>query len=229
MRPKAQPEKLKALFHSGKRFEYQKGETILRARETPRGIYLVEDGMIKLYSLPKQGSEHVLDFLGPGDVFPIIWPFRQKVRSTYYEAISKVTMWLISYEAFMGLINEHPGVTSEILERLVSRYHLYVTRVDNLLYSDARERAAYRLLSLADRFGVPAPEGLMIDALITHEDLAHSIATTRETFGRSLARLQRSGMIGYDSEHHIVIKDLPALAGIIGHDETKAMWPELLR
>lgn len=222
-------DELRGLFHSGRRFDYGKNATILRARETPRGVYLIESGVLKMYSLSKQGDEHVLDFLGADDIFPIIWPFRRSVRSMYYETISPSIVWVIDRDAFQKFINEHQEVMSDVLEGIIDRYHTYVARIDNLLYSDALERSAYRLLSLASRFGAQTRDGILIEAAITHEDLAHSISTTRETFGRSLARLQRKGIIAYDEAHRIVIKDLDALADIIGRDETKAMWPELMQ
>lgn len=221
-------EKFRSLFHGGRKFDYRKGETILRAREAPRGIYLIESGIVKMYSLSKQGDEHILDFFGPSDIFPIIWPFRHSARSMYYEAISPITVWLIEGDEFRKFITDHPDVMAGVLEELIDRYHLYVSRIDNLLYSDALERSAYRLLSLANRFGAKTGEDIVIDAMITHEDLAHSISTTRETFGRSLSRLQRKNIIGYDEHRRIVIKDLDALALIIGLDETKAIWPDLM-
>ncbi len=220
-------EKLKTLFLSGRQLDYQKNETILRARETPRGVYLIESGVIKIYSLSKQGNEHVHHFFGPGDFFPIIWPFRRSIRSMYYETLSPVKLWLIPREAFRDFISGNPDVMSDLLEELIDRYHLYTGRIDNLLYSDARERGAYQLLSLANRFGIKTGDGIVIDAPITHEDIAHSINMTRETFGRTIARLQQTAVIGYDDRRRIVIKDLSSLAHIIGEDETEAMWPDL--
>ncbi len=229
VQPGIQSEELKDLFRDGKQVTYNKGDTILRARETPRGVYLIEEGVIKMYSLSRQGNEHVLDFFGPGDLFPIIWPFRRSVRSMYYESISPARLWLIPRDTFREFIAKNPDVMSEVLERLVDRYHLYVGRIDNLLYSDARERTVYRLMSMASRFGVSTNAGIMIDALITHEDLAHSVNMTRETFGRTMARLHQRGLIAYDDNRHIVIRDLSGLAGVIGRDEATAMWPELMR
>lgn len=219
--------KLKALFLSGKQLTYQKNETILRARETPRGIYMIETGVIKIYSLSKHHNEHIHHIFGPSDFFPIIWAFRNSIRSLYYETLSPTTVRLIPRETFQKFIHSHPEAMSELLNELIDRYNLYTGRIDNLLYSDARERSAYRLLSLANRFGVKIKEGLMIDASITHLDLAHSINMTRETFGRTLSRLQQKSIIGYDDQHRIVITDLTALMQIIGIDEVEAMWPDL--
>lgn len=228
-RQQTQPDKLKALFLSGKRYDYHKNETILRARETPRGVYMIEDGIIKLYSLSKQGNEHVLDFYAPGDILPIIWPFRHSVRNGYYEAISKATLWMIPRETFREFIAKHQDVMAGVFESLLERHHRYVSRIDNLIYSDALERSAYLLLSLADRFGVRTDDGLTIEAQITHENLANSLSMTRETFGRTISRLQRRGIIGHDDQRHLVVKDLPALAKIIGSDESAAMWPDLMK
>lgn len=222
-------EKLKALFHSGRQLKYQKNETILRAHETPRGVYLIDSGVIKIYSLSKRRNEHVHHIFGPGDFFPIIWPFRRSIRSLYYEAISPATLWLIPRDTFREFLTSHADVMAELLDELIDRYHLYSGRIDNLLYSDARQRSAYRILSLANRFGVKTDDGIVIDASITHLDLAHSINMTRETFGRTLSRLQQKGIMGHDENHHMIIKDLPALAHIIGMDEAEAMWPELMK
>lgn len=225
---RVQSKKLETLFHSGQKLNYQKNTTVIRAGEIPRGVYLIDSGLIKIYSLSKHGNEHIHHFFGAGDFFPILWPFRSSVRSMYYVTLSPSTFWVVPLETFRDFIKSNADVMSEVLEDLIDRFNLYSGRIDNLLYSDARQRSAYRLLSLANRFGVKKDDGIVIDAAITHVDLAHSINMTRETFGRTLARLQQKALIGVDAQHRFVIKDLPALALIIGKDEAEAMWPELM-
>ncbi len=61
----AKSKKLKAMFHGGRRISFQKNEIILRANDSPRGVYLIETGMIKIYSLTKQADEHVHHFSAP--------------------------------------------------------------------------------------------------------------------------------------------------------------------
>ncbi len=225
----AKSKKIKAMFHGGRRLSYQKNEIILRANDTPKGVYLIDTGMIKIYSLTRQGDEHVHHFFGSGDFFPMIWTFRGFMRNVYYETLEPATIWLVPHETFIEFITNNRDVMFELLEEMVDRYRLYAGRIDNLLYSDARERCAYRLLSLAHRFGLKTNGHLVINATITHEDMAHSINMTRETFGRSLGRLQRKNIIGYDSRHRLIIKDLSALISIIGREETATMWPELMK
>lgn len=223
-----QSAKLQAYFRTGRQLHYQKGEIILRGEDTPQGVYFIESGLVKIYSLTKQGDEHVHHFFGPGDFFPMIWTFRKIDRSLFYEALAPTKLWIVPRKQFVDFTKQNEDVLFELLEELIDRYHRYAGRIDNLLYSDARERCAYRLLSLANRYGVENPDGLVLDVNITHEDMAHSINMTRETFGRTFNRLQKRGIIGYDARRCVVIKDLPALIAIIGMEETRTMWPQLL-
>jgi CRP/FNR family transcriptional regulator, cyclic AMP receptor protein len=217
------------LFRSGRRHTYQKNEMILRSDDTPQGVYLIESGMIKIYSLTKQGDEHVHHFFGPGDFFPLIWTIEGFTLNMYYEALGPVTLWIVPRETFMDHTAKNQALMLELLKAVVDRYRLYSGRIDNLLYSDARERSAYRLMSLANRFGTKTADGLVINANITHEDMAHSINMTRETFGRLISRFQQQGIIGYDEQRQLIIKDLVALARIIGQDEVDQMWPDLIK
>lgn len=229
MRAADKSEQLRVLFHSGRRRNYKKNDTILRPDDIPDGVYLIEDGFIKIYSINKRGTQHVHHFFGSGDFFPMAWTLTGRRRHLFYEAISPVTIRLIERQEFWDLINSNLDVVVELLEEMVDRFLLYAGRLDNLLYSDARERCAYRLLSLANRFGAQTDAGLVIDAAITHEDLAHSINMTRETFGRCLNGFQRRGIVDYDQQRRIVIKDLPALIKKVGHTEVETMWPALFR
>lgn len=224
-----QSAKLQAFFKSGRQLNYQKNEIILRAQDTPQGVYFIESGLVKVYSLSKQGDEHVHHFFGPGDFFPMIWTFRKIDRNLFYEALAPTKLWVVPRQQFLNFTKENEDVLFELLEELIDRYHRYAGRIDNLLYSDARERCAYRLLSLANRYGQKADNGLVIDVSITHEDMAHSINMTRETFGRTLNRLQKRGIIDYDARRCILIKDLPALIAIIGKAETQELWPNIMK
>ncbi len=224
-----QSEKLKELFKGGRQRNYQKNEIILRAGDEPQGVYLIESGLVKIYSLTKHEEEHVTHFFGPGDFFPMIWIFRGQLRNVFYETLEPVTVRVVPKEDFLALVHRDRDVMLELLEEMVQRYLRYAGRIDNLLYSDARERCAFRLLSLANRFGVKTNGYIIINANITHEDMAHSINMTRETFGRSLSRLQKKDIIGYDEKRHIVVKDPAALVANIGHDEAAIMWPDLMK
>lgn len=220
---------LKGLFKNGRKLRYQKNELILRAGENARGIYLIEEGIVKIYALSRHGDEHIHHFFGPSDFFPTTWTFNNFISNLNYACCETVKVVFISNKEFNEFIIKNQKVLMELLEEVSSRYIRYAGRIENLLYSDARERCAYRLLSLANRFGQSTKDGLIIKANITHEDMAHSLNMTRETFSRALSRLQHKDIVGYDDQRHIIIKDVNSLIKFIGKDEAIQLWPKLMK
>lgn len=215
------------LFHHGRKQVYQKDEIILRAGDTPQGVYLIESGYIKIYALSKRGNEHTHLFYMPGDIFPVIWAFKDAVRNVYYEAMQQTTVWLVPRDEFKAFVDTHAQVATALLERTVDMFRLYAGRIDNLLYSNSHDRIAYCVLSLLDRFGEQQKDGnWLITIPITHQEIASSVNLSRETASRGFERLQRKGVIGYDAQRRIIVKDLPALASAIGEDDVLGMWPQ---
>lgn len=214
-------------FHKGRKQTYKKGDTILRAGDTPQGIYWIEKGYVKIYALAKHGVVHTHTFYGPGDIFPMIWAFNDAIRNVYYEAAVESVIWLVPKDNFKAFIDTHAHSAFKLLEQAVDMFQLYAGRIDNLLYSSAYERTAYRILSITDRWGEKQADGSwLVDAPITHQDIASSVNLSRETVSRCFARLHAKGLISQAANHRIKVKDIAGLAHIVGEDEVIGMWPE---
>jgi CRP/FNR family cyclic AMP-dependent transcriptional regulator len=229
MMPASQPidNELLELFHAGRKQTFQKGEIILRAGDIPQGVYLIETGLVKVYALSRQGAEHTHLFYMPGDIFPVIWAFKDAIRNVYYQAMQSTTVWVVPKDQFRSFVDTHASAALALLEQTVGNFRLYAGRIDNLLYSNSHDRIAYCLLSLLDRFGERQTDGSwLINIPITHQEIASSINLSRETVSRGFERLQRRGMVVHDAERRIVITDLPALIHIIGEDDVVGMWPQ---
>jgi len=215
------------LFKDGRRFDYDKGEIILRARDDPRGVYYLESGYVKVYALSRTAQEHTHLFYGPTDIFPVIWAFRGAVRNVFYQAVTPVRVWVVPKEDFLAYVGSDVAAAYYLLERVTELFHLHAGRIDNLLYSDAYEKVVCRVLSLISRFGVVKGKNVMINFPVTQEDLASSVGLTRETASRMISRLHQRGLISYDHNRHLVIHDLAGLVRILGDDMVEGMWPDL--
>lgn len=66
------------------------------------------------------------------------------------------------------------------------------------------------MLFLADRFGVKKGKKIIIEAPLTHSDVAMSINMTRETASRDLEELKRKGLVEYKN-HLFTIKNMKRL------------------
>lgn len=225
--PADHPNQLIAFFHKGHKRVYKKGEIILYAGDEPQGVYLIENGLVKIYALSRQGTEHIHLFYSDGDVFPLIWIYTTAVRNVHYEAMKETTVWLVPKKDFKKFVATDPEVADRLLDKVTGLFRLYAGRIDNLLYSNSYERTAYCLLSLIYRFGKSIDGKIVVDEPLTHQHIASSINLSRETTSRAMERLQKKKIINYDKQRHIVITDLEKLINIIGQEEIAGMWPDL--
>ncbi len=215
-------------FRGGRKRVYKKGEVILHAGDDPQGVYYIERGLIKIYSLTKDGDEHIHLFYADGDIFPFVWIYRDTLRNVYYEAIEDTTVWLVPKETFKAFVASNIDIALLLLDKVTGLIRVYAGRVDTLQYSNSYERTATLLLSLAYRFGKSVEIGCLIDVSLTHQDIASSINLSRETVSRATERLQRKGIISYDRNRRIIITDLDKLIAIPGEDEVNGLWPGLV-
>lgn len=217
---------LEELFRIGRKLSFKKSELILRAGEEPRGVYLIEEGFVKIYSLSLEGVEHIHVIYKKGDIFPLIWAFQDAIRNVYYEAVEEVVLWQLPKQEFLDHVT-NTALSAVLLKKAVEMFNLYAGRLDNLLFTSSYDRVAYRLLSLLNRFGKHSSRGWVIDAPLTHQHIANSINLTRETTSRVLERFQKQSIVGYDKHRHFVILDSKKLVKILGEEEVQGTWPRL--
>lgn len=100
-------EKLNNFFSTFKKLSFNKGETILRADEEPRGVLYLKKGYIKLYSLSKNAQQLTLIIFKPEDFFPIIWALNGTPNAYYMEAMTTVELFRVPREDFLNFIKNN--------------------------------------------------------------------------------------------------------------------------
>ncbi len=202
--------KFPEFFTKGKKMHFKKGEILIRPDDRPSGIFYIEKGYIKIYSITPEGEEKLHIVYKPGEIFPLIWALRSIQKDLYYEAIDDLLTYRVSQKDFLDFLKEDSTAVFELAERLAAAFDVFVDRVDNLEITKAYPRLVAMLLFLTERFGVEESGGSLIAAPFTHKDIANSTAMTRETASRELVRLEKKGLVSY-KKHLIFITDLEKL------------------
>lgn len=179
----------------GRRQTFRKGDYIIHAGETPPGIFYICEGLVKAYDITHYNEENLLIIRKEDEIFPLIWAITGQEREVIYQALAPTTTYMISRKVFIEYIEAHPEAMAPLLDMTLEMYRLHSERILNLEYRTVRERLASFLLTMAERFGRPTANGLLIDAPLRHQDIASSINATRETASRELAALERKGLI----------------------------------
>ena len=186
---------IRALFNSHTRIQYKKGEVVIRPEDDPSGVYLIEWGFIKAYTITKYGEENLLLVRGSGSVFPLIWAFTGEHRQITYQTMEETSLWRVPKTEYIEFLDKNPDVMPIILDMAIEAYRLHSERVITLSYRTARERIVSFLVGAAARFGIVQGEAIVIQAPFRHNDIASSVNTTRETTSRELNSLKKKGLI----------------------------------
>lgn len=202
--------KLLDLFSKGRKSSYRKGEIIIRPDDNPSGVFYIQKGYVRVYSITVDGDEKIHVIYKKDEVFPLLWALKDIQKDVYYEALSDLVLKRVPKDLFITFVKEDPTVLHELIDRLVSHFDVFVDRVGNLEISKAYPRLVAQLLFLSKRFGKKVGKGVVIQVPIAHKDIASSINMTRETASREFEKLEKKGLIGY-RKHSIVIKNENAL------------------
>ena len=210
-------------YANGTMHRYRKGELILHAEDEVNGIYYIEGGFVKVYSVNSRGEQYILVVYGPGEFFPLVWLHRRPHRSIFYESLTASSVLRVHQADLEQAIRTDVALSFEMVERSLDQHGVLVDRISNLQYKFARERLVYYLLYLARRFGIVVNNEYEIGLRISHQVLASNINLSRESVGREIDRLLRKGTI-FIRNGRIVLRDIPALAAELPGNSVSADW-----
>ncbi len=195
-----------SLFHLGKVQNYAKGEFIFSAGEASQYVFLLLKGRIKIYQPSTVGKEAILWFCFAGELFGLAEAARGGGRVVSAQACDACEVLCIRQEHFTTFLETHPKTSLVIVQVLACRLRVLGDVVINLISDDVRTRILKMALQLGSRCGIPSPQGLCLDIVLTHQEIADMIGTTRQTVTTTLGQLEREGLLSID-HHKIHITD----------------------
>lgn len=93
----------------------------------------------------------------------------------------------------------------QLLGALARRLSRTNESLADLVFSDVPGRVAKALLDLADRFGRPTADGLLVAHDLTQEELAQLVGASRETVNKALAEFVQRDWLRLENRAVIVL------------------------
>ncbi len=194
------------------RHHYEQGEIIFLKGAPGDSLHLILEGQVRIYTLGINGHEISINIYSAGQVFGEFSLLDEEPRSASAEALTATTTLTLYRFHFQQLLQECPAIASGIIATLVQRVRYTTAYAERLAFMDARGRIASRLLELAERFGIPDPNGICIDVPLTTSDLASLSWATREWTSKVLSTFRKQNLIHMNrSEKRIIIIDASGL------------------
>jgi CRP-like cAMP-binding protein len=148
--------------------------------------------------------------LGPGDFFGHLALLDDRPRSASAAALAVTNALTLERADFLRLLAARPEAALAVLSEVSRRLRDTNEMASDLAFLDVGGRLAKKLLDLAAINGVPRRDGILVDILLTQEELANMIGVTRESVNRNLSLFRRLGMIGREGRR-LVLLDPAAL------------------
>lgn len=166
-----------------------RGRVFYRPEEPGEVLFILKDGRVQLYRISPEGKKLVITTLGPHTLFGEMALLGTKMHNTFAEAIDDCLICVMSRTDLERLILNKPQVALRLLAITGKRLREAEERLDSMAFKGIPARLASLLLRLAQEQGSQEISGL------THQDLAESVGTYRETATQVLNDLKAQGLI----------------------------------
>ena len=194
------------------RKRYKKDEFILAAGSINQHLIVINNGRIKVFGSSPDGKEHIMYILTDGDFFGARDLLQEKASEVTAQAMEETLVCMIARQDFQRLLTQFPGICLKILEVLCDRLEKMEALVRKISPRDVDSRIQMMLLELAQKYGRPHAEGILIELPMSREEMANYVGVARETVSRKLALLKDEGIIQLLGNRQILICNEDALA-----------------
>lgn len=185
----------------------KKGKVFYRPEEMGEVLFILKKGHVQLYRISPEGKKLVIASLGSGTLFGEMALLGQQMHNTFAEAAEDCLICMMSRKDLERLILSKPQVALRVLDITGKRLRDAEQRLETMAFKGIPARLASLLLRLSAEQQTAEVSGL------THQDLAETVGTYRETATQVLNDLKGQGLIDIGRKR-ITILDAQGLRAV---------------
>lgn len=176
---------------------YKPRQAIFAAGEPVERVYLVLKGQVKIFQVAENGKEVIVDIVSKGGIVGEMALVEGSERTTSAQALDETVCVSISWEDFSHVMQHSPRLAFAMAELMAGRLAGMQRTLMNLVSKPVSARLADTLIRRT--------EGNIIRLGLTHQELAQTIGTSRETVTALLSRFVTLGAIEPTNDGYRVI------------------------
>lgn len=201
------PEAMKTLDAMKFTSVYPKGSVLFVDGEEPRGVFILCSGRAKLTTSSSEGRTLIVKIAEPGEVLGASATILGTPYEVSAETLEPSQLNFIKREDFMRFLSMHPEACLHTAQQLSEKYQAAQREIRSLgLAQSTSEKLGKLLLQWCTLHGESTPRGIRLKVLLTHEEVAQMIGTTRETVTRLLSSFKRKKLISVKGASFFVLE-----------------------
>ncbi len=167
-----------------------RGEVLFQRGDLPHGFYFVVSGQVKLAFSSSQGTEKVVEIIGPMQSFGEAVMFMNHPYPVFAEALSETVLVHVGQAVVSELIDQDSTFARKLLAGMAIRLHGLIQDVETYSLRSSTQRVICYLLQVADNDApceIALPTGKQV--------IASRLNLTPETLSRIFHDLSDAGLI----------------------------------
>lgn len=204
---------------------FRAGSTILYQGEVPRSACILLSGVVRVFSISPQGDDQIVNLHVAGEFFPSSWIFGKGTSTLFfYEALTDCEVAFVPRREFIEYMTTKSERMHALLDYFTTSYAAWMIRVNALEQPKARDKLAYTMYFLCERYAKKNASGektISIPIALTHQHFASLVGLTRETTAMELNKLRRQGVISYKRQFYTV--NINKLMHLINEDSFRGL------
>src|SRR5919205_1203092 len=204
---------------------YPKGSVLFVDGEDPRGVFILCSGRAKLTTSSSEGKTLIVKIAEPGEVLGASATILGKPYEVSAETIEPAQLNFIKRDDFLKFLNTNSEACMHTAQQLSEKYHSAQREIRSLgLSQTTGEKLAKLILDWCDRDGDETPKGTRLKVLLTHEEIAQMIGTTRETVTRLLSDFKRKKIIDVKGSSVFILGKEPRGIYVLGSGQVDLIY-----
>src|SRR4051812_32598848 len=152
-------QKIADFFNNYPLHTFRKRQLLIRAEETPAGVFYITEGRVSQYDITPGGNEVVVNVFKPGAFFPMSTAINRAPNHYFFEASTVVTARQAPLDDAVTFLHDNPDVAFDLLARVYRGVDGVLRRMAHLMGGNAHTRLIFELLNAANRFGEAQADG----------------------------------------------------------------------
>jgi CRP-like cAMP-binding protein len=174
---------------------FRKGALIFYQGDPGDSLYVLAEGVVKVFVTSAQGDEMVLATLRPPDALGEVALLDLGERSASAEAIEPVVAIAFARSTLIELMREIPSIGDAVLRKAGALLRRLTGQAADLVFLDLEGRVAKLLVQMADRQGTAGDDVIVLDVGVTQSDLARMVGGSRQSVNAILHGLEGRGFV----------------------------------
>lgn len=191
------PPQLERVIQQARVRRMPRNQFILYQGDVPIDVYILADGIVKMYDIDDQGNEKILHLLKPAAIVPLAF-FSGQDHATqwFYTTLTDCELYALPLNRLEDCMRRDGDLAMYLMHWFSLEVHELLLRLSSLQKSSARDKVIAALKFLYARHGRHLRGGWRRVAFpVSHQQLAAMTGITRESVTMNLGSLEEEGVV----------------------------------